>query len=61
VQEFLWLSPRLKNLEYKAPIAHLLRAHGYPFEAGVKRGTSPSRERMRRRWKKALQGWFKRL
>jgi asparagine synthetase B (glutamine-hydrolysing) len=61
VQEFLWLSPRLKNLEYKAPIAHFLRTHGYPFEAGVKRGFSPSRERMRRRWKKALQGWFKRL
>jgi hypothetical protein len=61
VQEFLWLSPRLKNLEYKAPIAHFLRTHGYPFEAGVKRGFAPSRERMRRRWKKALQGWFKRF
>jgi asparagine synthetase B (glutamine-hydrolysing) len=61
VQEFLWLSPQLKNLEYKAPIAHFLRTHGYPFEAGVKRGFAPSRERLRRRWKKALRSWFKRL
>jgi asparagine synthetase B (glutamine-hydrolysing) len=61
VQEFLWLAPRLKNLEYKAPVAHFLRAHGYPFEAGVKRGFAPSRPRLRRRWKNTLRSWFKRL
>jgi len=61
VQEFLWLAPALKNLEYKAPIAHFLRAHGYPFEPGVKRGFAPSRERWRRRWKKTLRSWFERL
>lgn len=59
VQEFLWLTPQLKNLEYKAPIAAFMRAHGYPFEAGVKRGFSPSRERRRKRWKKALRSWLK--
>jgi asparagine synthetase B (glutamine-hydrolysing) len=41
VQEFLWLSPELKNHAYKAPLAGLLQAHGYPFEEGIKRGFSP--------------------
>lgn len=36
VQEFLSLSPQLTFLDYKAPIAHLLRTHGYPSEVGVK-------------------------
>lgn len=38
VQEFLSLDVGLKNSEYKAPMAHFLRKHGYPFEAGTKRG-----------------------
>lgn len=41
VQEFLWLAADLKNLEYKAPLAHFLRTGGYPFEAGAKRGFNP--------------------
>jgi asparagine synthetase B (glutamine-hydrolysing) len=40
VQEFLALSPALKNLEYKAPIAAFLRQHNYPFEPNKKRGFS---------------------
>ncbi len=40
VQEFLALSPELKNLEYKAPIAAFLRQHNYPFEPNKKRGFS---------------------
>lgn len=40
VQEFLALSPGLKNQEYKAPIAAFLREHNYPFEPNKKRGFS---------------------
>jgi asparagine synthetase B (glutamine-hydrolysing) len=40
VQEFLSLSPELKNLAYKAPIYNFLRKFSYPFEEGVKRGFS---------------------
>jgi len=43
VQEFLWLSPELKNRAYKAPLADLLQDADYPFESGVKRGFSPDR------------------
>jgi asparagine synthetase B (glutamine-hydrolysing) len=38
VQEFLLLDVGLKNSDYKAPLAYFLRKHGYPFEAGAKRG-----------------------
>lgn len=41
VQEFLWLTPELKNNAYKAPLAYLLHELEYPFEEGVKRGFSP--------------------
>jgi len=40
VQEFLALSPDLKNKEYKAPIAAFLREYKYPFEPNKKRGFS---------------------
>jgi asparagine synthetase B (glutamine-hydrolysing) len=40
VQEFLALSPELKNKEYKAPIAAFLREYNYPFELNKKRGFS---------------------
>ena len=30
VQEYLWLTPELKNSEYKRPVADYLRAHGFP-------------------------------
>ena len=42
VQEFLWLTPELKNQRYKAPIAAYLERHGYPF-AEEKRGFGPQR------------------
>ena len=38
VQEFLWLSPEVKNSAYKRPIQDLLRAHKYPFKEGLKTG-----------------------
>lgn len=41
VQEFLWLTPALKNKAYKAPLAYLLDEFGYPFEEGIKRGFNP--------------------
>jgi asparagine synthetase B (glutamine-hydrolysing) len=41
VQEFLWLDAKLKNRAYKAPLAHFLGAHQYPFEPMRKRGFSP--------------------
>ena len=41
VQEFLWLDAKLKNRAYKAPLAHFLAAHQYPFEPMRKRGFSP--------------------
>lgn len=40
VQEFLNLSTKLKNKEYKAPIAEYLRREGYPFDEGKKIGFS---------------------
>ena len=40
VQEFLWLSPELKNRAYKAPIDYYLNKHGYPFLANKKIGFS---------------------
>lgn len=41
VQEFLWLTPRLKNKNYKAPIYDYLVRNRVPFEKNVKRGFRP--------------------
>jgi asparagine synthetase B (glutamine-hydrolysing) len=38
VQEFLWLTPDLKNRNYKAPLHEYLTRNDYPFEAGKKTG-----------------------
>lgn len=38
VQEFLWLSTKLKNRCYKAPLDEYLTRNNFPFEKGVKRG-----------------------
>lgn len=38
VQEFLWLTPELKNKEYKAPICEYLRRNKYPFDYDRKVG-----------------------
>lgn len=43
VQQFLHLTPQLKNSRYKAPVAVFLERYGYPFEESVKRGFSPAR------------------
>lgn len=41
VQEFLWLSPELKNKNYKAPIYEYLTRNNVPFEKDVKKGFKP--------------------
>ncbi len=41
VQEFLWLTPELKNKAYKAPLDVYMTQHEYPFEKNVKRGFGP--------------------
>ncbi|KAL3903684.1 MAG: hypothetical protein SGPRY_011579 [Prymnesium sp.] len=38
VQEYLWLTPALKNSEYKRPVAEMLRSHHFPNAWGVKKG-----------------------
>ncbi len=38
VQEFLWLTPELKNKKYKAPIYEYLKTNNFPFKEGVKIG-----------------------
>jgi asparagine synthetase B (glutamine-hydrolysing) len=38
VQEFLWLSPELKNRRHKAPIHEYLRSNDFPFREGLKVG-----------------------
>jgi asparagine synthetase B (glutamine-hydrolysing) len=43
VQEFLWLSPELKNRRYKAPLHEYMTRHGYPFDENVKTGFNPLR------------------
>jgi asparagine synthetase B (glutamine-hydrolysing) len=40
-QEFLWLTPELKNKHYKATIHEYLTRNGVPFEEKVKRGFNP--------------------
>jgi asparagine synthetase B (glutamine-hydrolysing) len=42
VQEFLSLSPILKNSFYKAPLHAYLKDHEYPFEDGQKIGFTPT-------------------
>jgi asparagine synthetase B (glutamine-hydrolysing) len=41
VQEFLWLTPELKNKNYKAPIFEYLTRNKVPFDEKVKRGFRP--------------------
>ncbi|CAK9032158.1 Asparagine synthetase [glutamine-hydrolyzing] 1 (Glutamine-dependent asparagine synthetase 1) [Durusdinium trenchii] len=38
VQEFLWLSPTVKNAKYKAPVHDWLERYNYPFRSGEKVG-----------------------
>lgn len=38
VQEFLWLTPELKNRHYKAPLHYYLDKHSFPFAPGEKVG-----------------------
>lgn len=38
VQEFLWLTPELKNRNYKAPIYEYLKRNNFPFSEGKKIG-----------------------
>ena len=40
VQEFLWLTPAVKNRQYKSPLHDYLALHDWPFEKGAKRGFS---------------------
>ena len=40
VQEFLWLTPELKNKHYKAPLRHYLKTNNFPFKEGIKIGFS---------------------
>jgi len=42
VQEFLWLTPELKNRNYKAPLYEYLVGNGVPFECSKKRGFTPA-------------------
>ncbi len=42
VQEFLWLTPELKNRNYKAPLYEYMTRERFPFEHNVKRGFSMS-------------------
>ena len=41
VQEFLWLSPKLKNRAYKAPIKAYLDKYDYPYKEDEKVGFRP--------------------
>jgi asparagine synthase (glutamine-hydrolysing) len=38
VQEFLWLTPEIKNKDYKFPLAAYLEKYKYPFKKDFKRG-----------------------
>ena len=40
VQEFLWLTPELKNKNYKAPLHYFMNKYNYPFDVGKKIGFS---------------------
>lgn len=41
VQEFLWLTPELKNRNYKAPLYEYLIYNNVPFDKAVKKGFRP--------------------
>ena len=43
VQEFLWLSSKLKNRQYKAPLTEYLERNNYPFQKGNKTGFQADR------------------
>jgi asparagine synthetase B (glutamine-hydrolysing) len=43
VQEFLWLTPSLKNQEYKAPLQHYLELHNFPYTKEEKTGFSANK------------------
>jgi asparagine synthase (glutamine-hydrolysing) len=58
VQQFLNLSPDLKNLEYKAPIVHFLRQYAYPFEENKKRGFTVRKSPLIRRVKTYIRDVF---
>ena len=53
MQQFLHLTPQLKNSRYKAPVAAFLERYGYPFEESVKRGFYPARAEGR--WSKMIR------
>lgn len=44
VQEFLWLTPELKNKAYKYPLAALFERRGYPYVPNVKVGFIPRKK-----------------
>jgi len=45
VQEFLWLSPILKNQFYKAPLHELMERYNYPFQPNEKIGFKAHRDK----------------
>ncbi len=58
VQEFLLLSPELKNAQYKAPLAAFLQKYNYPYEPNRKRGFSARDMPIGRKIKKKLGEFF---
>ena len=38
VQEFLHLTPELKNINYKAPLHEYFKRNNYPYDDGIKKG-----------------------
>jgi len=38
VQEFLHLTPELKNIRYKAPLHEYFARNKYPYDDGIKKG-----------------------
>ena len=43
VQEFLWLTPELKNTKYKSALSEYLSTHNFPFSPGQKIGFNTTR------------------
>jgi asparagine synthetase B (glutamine-hydrolysing) len=41
VQEFLWLTPEVKNRNYKSPLHDYLNSQTFPFDKGKKLGFTP--------------------
>lgn len=58
VQEFLALTPELKNKQYKAPIAAFLQKYNYPFELNQKRGFSAKDLSFGRKLKRGMSRIF---